>query len=172
MKIFELPSQEHLRSALDYDPLTGVLRWRYRVDKHSRWNGACAGKVAGSVLPGGYVQISIDGQKLLAHRIIFKWMTGRDPGALVDHKNNNPSDNRWCNLREANVAKNSQNKRMNRIGLKGTRFRKGAWEAQIEAHGKGYYLGRFSTEEAAHAAYCAAAHKYHGEFTNTGGCAP
>ena len=38
------------------------------------------------------------------------------------------------------------------------------WQARITVNKKQVYLGLFNTQEAAHAAYVAAAQKYFGEF--------
>lgn len=44
---------------------------------------------------------------------------------------------------------------------------RGYWRARIAKDGRSHILGYFDTPEAAHAAYVAAAHKYHGEFART-----
>jgi hypothetical protein len=41
------------------------------------------------------------------------------------------------------------------------------WRAQIGYQGKVTNLGSFDTPEEAHAAYCEAAHRLHGEFART-----
>lgn len=90
-----------------------------------------------------------------------------------DHiRSGNTLDNRRSNLRIANQLENSRNSRINRnnkTGFKGVSlFRPGQWRADIRAGGKTIFLGLHSTPESAHAAYCSAAERYHGEFACTG----
>lgn len=90
----------------------------------------------------------------------------------ADHVNLNPLDNRRCNLRIATRFENNQNRRMrsdNTSGYKGVSFLKSCrdgrpWLSQIQANGTIFNLGRFSTAQEGHAAYCEAAERLHGEF--------
>jgi hypothetical protein len=87
------------------------------------------------------------------------------PAQDIDHANNNPLDNRMCNLRPATRVQNRRNSRAV-SPLKGTSFvaRKGKYRGHITVEGKTIHLGYFSTREGAHAAYCSAAIQYFGEF--------
>lgn len=170
-----------VRRLLDYDPLTGLLRWRARTldmftdGAHSaerncaKWNNHYAGAVAGSPSGNGYLTIVIFGRRHQAHRLAWLIMTGKWPVADIDHENLDRADNRWSNLRHASHSQNMANTRMystNTSGLKGVSWHKQnrKWVAQIGIGGKSRYLGSFETLEAAHAAYCAAAAKHFGEF--------
>lgn len=66
------------------------------------------------------------------------------------------------------LAADSQNKAnvppRGKSGIKGVRFYKGAWEANICKGRKHQYLGRFSSAKAAADAYDQAATRTHGEF--------
>jgi hypothetical protein len=92
----------------------------------------------------------------------------------VDHCNGLKTDNRRSNLRKCSHTENSRNKpmRANKVGLKGVRAyksRRGVtqkFQAQICVDKKTIHLGYFLTPEQAHAAYCEAARKYHGDFAN------
>lgn len=90
----------------------------------------------------------------------------------VDHKNGNPLDNRWENLRLATAAQNRANCKMKAnkpIPLKGVTFHKGRYMAQLRVQGKkSPFLGYFDTAEEAHKAYVEAARIAHGEFHNAG----
>lgn len=91
-------------------------------------------------------------------------------GVQVDHRNKNSLDNRRCNLRFATVPQNCQNRkcRVNSLsGLKGVLTRRYGFGAEIQAFGVRIPLGTFKTAELAHAAYCKAAAKYHGQFAQT-----
>lgn len=161
---------EQLRTVLDYDPDTGIFRWRYRSDRAQNWNSRRAGKPAGG-LDGqfGYITIRIDYQLFQAHRLAWLYMTGEWPSHMVDHRDANPGNNAWENLRAADRSRNMMNQRKppkNTSGFKGVSRVRGTnkWCAQIGANGKNHYLGIFTTPEAAHIAYCEAAKRLHGEF--------
>jgi hypothetical protein len=54
-----------------------------------------------------------------AHRIIWLWMTGSWPDPEVDHNNQNPKDNRWDNLYEADKKYQAHNRPMQRNNTSG-----------------------------------------------------
>lgn len=159
-----LLTADRVRELLSYDPSTGIFRWRL-----SRRPGVVdPGDVAGYVGRYGYRAIGIDGWPYQAHRVAHLHMTGRWPSDQIDHRNGQRDDNRWSNLREANASQNQMNRGpSNSIGLKGVCERRGRFQAQIRRDGKSIFLGLFTTAEAAHAAYCAAAARWHGEFART-----
>ena len=149
---------------LDYDPLTGVFRWK--VDRPGR-GAKKAGDVAGTRREDGYLTVMIDGKRYLLHRIAWLLMTGTWPTFTVDHEDVNPSNNRWKNLREATGAQNSANRKVqtnNRLGLKGVRERNGRYLASISIKGKARHLGCFDTPQEASDAYAAAARKEFGDY--------
>lgn len=89
-------------------------------------------------------------------------------GKVTDHINRNVLDNRRSNLRWATVAENNRNRAM-RPGFSGRRGvqvgrKLGTWEAFIVVHGRRTYLGRFTSEDDAAAAYRDAASRLHGNF--------
>jgi hypothetical protein len=90
------------------------------------------------------------------------------PRLDVDHSNGDTLDNRRHNLRLATRAQNSRNgkRRVNNTsGFKGVSLhRDNVWLAKITVAKKQIYLGTFTSPEEAHAAYCRAADRYHGEF--------
>jgi len=154
-------THERLKSLLSYDPNTGHFVWRVAH------RGIFAGTLAGSQ-DQGRVRIRIDYKEYKAARLAVFYMTGCWPINEVDHINQIAGDDRYSNLREATHAQNCRNiTRVNtKPGLKGTSLHKrtGRYTAQVGFNNKKVHLGYFSTPEAAHAAYCEAAAKLHGEF--------
>ena len=153
--------QDRLQKLLDYDPDTGLFTWLVRTNKRIK-----IGAAAGSPHNEGYRQIKIDGEKHLAHRLAWLWMTGDWPAHQLDHINGIRDDNRWDNLREATQAENNQNMAMHRdntSGFMGVCWHRlaGKWMAQIRVAGRSRYLGLFTTPEAAHEAYVAAKSELH-----------
>ena len=123
------------------------------------------GRALGSLRNDGYWRIRIKGREYQAAPLAFFWMTGR--WVLVDHRDSNPLNNRWSNLREATPRQNMANRRVrcdSRAGVKGVRFKRGRWEARIRIGGERRHLGSFDSCEAAAAAYAYAAADAYGEF--------
>ena len=153
---------ERLREVLRYDPDTGVFTWRATAGRKNL--------VAGTIRKqDGHRKIGLLRGQYLAHRLAWLYMTGEWPAGEVDHRDCNPDNNAWINLRLADKHQNGCNrgpKRNNSTGLKGVVFHKkiGRYAGRIQVKGKQYHLGCFATAEEAHAAYCDAAVKYHGEF--------
>lgn len=161
-------TQAELKELMYYDPETGVFVWRVSKSKRVK-----VGSVAGTLQNKGYIHIKINGRKYLAHRLAFLYMTGTFPEHQIDHQNGIRADNRWNNLREATNSDNQRNsgkQANNTSGYKGVAWNKqaGKWYAQCGVNGKDYHIGSFTTANEAHAAYCAFAAKYHGEFFNAG----
>lgn len=167
-----LPSIEVMRDILDYDPATGEFRHKARpltTRNASQWNSRWAGKVAGSVMNGGYWFLCIKGQYQLGHRVAWAMYHGSWPGEL-DHKDNNKLNNAIDNLRPATHGQNSQNRAGWSIsGFKGV-YRSGGcanrWYARIMIDYRAHYLGSFGSREEAHEAYKKAALDKHKGFAN------
>lgn len=173
---------EFFRQILDYDPETGIFKWRQRSSEMfkdhgrgkssgncARWNGRFAGQVIRKKNADGYIQICIMGKFYMASRIAWLIMTGKWPSHEIDHVNCDPSDNRFCNLREATRSLNCANRRAWRNNVsrrKGVSWHKvtGKWAARICVNGKQRHIGLFETAEAAAAAYSKAAKASFGEF--------
>jgi hypothetical protein len=154
-----------LRKSLKYIPETGELIWLYSeqrpdvIGKRAGWFDAST----------GYWKISIDGVNYIAARIIWFLAYGVLPERTPDHRDNDKSNDRLCNLRLATKSENGANAKLNirnTCGLKGVSFCRstGRYRASIQVRGKSVNLGRFNSKEEAHSAYLTAAIKEFGEF--------
>jgi hypothetical protein len=190
MAIRQLPDAELLRKLLRYEPETGEFYWRQRpiemFSDHATvpwrtallecnwWNSRFAGKRAlNDSTRKGYLQGRIRDGFYAAHRIAWAITYGEDPIIQIDHINGDKADNRISNLRLATPCENAQNRPRNvtnRSGYKGVHWSSlhGMWRARIRANGTMTCLGFFDDPESAHAAYCEAAQKYHGQFWSAG----
>lgn len=171
-----LPSQEVLRQLLDYDPETGALTWRERSEEHytakcrskrraaaRRFNAQKAGLPALSTPNGnGYLRGRLAGSNQYAHRVAWKWMTGREP-LVIDHIDNNPKNNSWVNLRAVTQKENMRNCRVgrnNRSGATGVFQTDAGWRAGIGVSYRNIHLGTFATRDDAIAARKSAEKRY------------
>jgi len=148
----KLPSQDHLCQLLDYDPASGILTWRGRplsmfsaVNGRSAqncqkvWNAKYAGTQAGAKRT--YIVLKIEGESYLAHRLIWKMVTGNDPDE-IDHRDRNKHNNRWGNLRDTSHAVNMRNKPINRLNASGYKHihwsaKTDRWVVQLSIPGRG-----------------------------------
>lgn len=151
-----------LRKLLEYNPETGVFRWKINMPPRGR-----AGAVAGTIAVSGHQFIGINGGRYLAHRLAWFYVHGKWPRCGIDHKDGQPDHNWIDNLREATQAQNCANTAPHcdsATGLKGVSQKRKKWEARIMVRGTVHRLGVFDTPQAAHAAYAVAAVSFHGEF--------
>jgi hypothetical protein len=118
--------------------------------------------------------------------LIWKMMTGEDPPQQIDHRDCDPSNNRWLNLRKATFGQNAANRpalRRSISGIKGVspryrgRGKKGAvgrtircWRAQIKHKGRVIFIGEYKKPEVARRAYDIAAFLFQGRFARLNGC--
>jgi hypothetical protein len=157
-------TRERLAELLHYDLETGIFTWRVR-----RTNKARPGSRAGYMNRLGYYSIDVDKVGYLAHRLAWLYVNKEWPEADIDHINCIRSDNRIINLRKASRSQNRCNTKFRRSkNMKGAyRCENGKWRSHIVKNGTRIYLGVFISELEAHAAYCAAADRLHGEFART-----
>lgn len=155
-----LPDQSVLIEIFEYCPERGWLIWKARplemfkngarsaAHNQSAWNAKMAGNIALRQVRHGYFGGTLFGEKVLAHRVIWKWMTGDDP-AYIDHINGERQDNRWANLRSVDAFGNAQNQKKrsdNTSGVVGVTWNKKAekWVAQIVADGQAKFIGQYT----------------------------
>jgi hypothetical protein len=157
------PSIDRIRELFTYDENSGLFFW------HINKGEMRIGDIAGSDNGRGYIRLTIDGDRRLAHLVVWFLKMGVWPTHKIDHEDGDGFNNRWSNLRRATQAENLANKRIssrNKSGFKGVIFDEDRqlFRAEITKGSYREFLGRFRTAVEAHAAYAAAAHRIHGEF--------
>lgn len=169
-----LHSQQELQRILDYDPITGMWRFKYRPDRSFRWNARYAGKIAGTVgLKSLYRTIDIDGKHYRSARLAWMYHYGIDPGELeVDHIDWVHDNDAIANLRLATPSQ--QISHFPRTVYAGAPVKRpyrgvvitpaGRWAARMILNKKTIYLGTFDTPELARDCYNRAASEHFGEF--------
>ena len=141
-KIRPLPSQERLREMFTYCPETGAL---------------CRPKKKPVTLASnGYARVCVGDEIFLAHRVVWKWVTGLDPLSYsVDHINGDKTDNRMSNLRlvvgHLDNNRNRPRNGNNKSGVTGVSWMKSKqkWRATITVNYKSKHLGLFGSKDEA-----------------------
>jgi hypothetical protein len=145
-----------LREILAYDPASGLLKWRVKMNR-----SIVVGRVAGSVSrKSGYRTVRLGRRGYSACRLAWLYVYGVWPTNVIDHKNGKRDDNRLSNLREVTHGENCFNRcrsKNNSSGFKGVSPARRRWRADISCNGVVHYLGRFNTPQSASDAYEAAA---------------
>jgi hypothetical protein len=169
-----LPAADVLRAYLRYDRRAGKLLWKTRPLSDFKlaawgkyWNRRFAGKEAGSITDSRHFTVGLFGDTYKAHRIIFKMMTGKEPPQNLDHRDKNPSNNKWRNIRPATFAQNFVNRSVVwcKSGHSGIRESKcGHWEVRIHKDRKCIHLGTYKSKAKALAVRRKAEVELYGEF--------
>ena len=153
-------TQSELKSKLHYNSKTGIFTWINCKSPRVK-----TGDKVGYLTPQGYISILIFGKKYQAHRLAWLYMYGRFPKDGIDHKDQNPSNNRILNLRSADQLTNGKNCKLgksNTSGIIGVCWDKARekWVARIKVEHKSIHLGRFLNKKDAREARKEADIKY------------
>jgi len=116
----------------------------------------------------GYRSFGFFGSSTLLHRAIFLYYKGFLP-KIVDHIDQDKTNNRIENLRESTRSGNGANrKKYSRTReYKGVERRGGSYRSRIRKDGKEYHIGSFKTAKEAAIAYDIKAIELHGDFSYT-----
>jgi hypothetical protein len=149
-----VPLTQGYEAVIDADDVALVEGWN--------WCACVVGRMVYAVRTN-----NSDPRRRLIH--LHRAVMGNPEGLVVDHIDCDGLNNRRGNLRLATTAQNQHNSRAhkdNSSGFKGVYWCNSnqKWGASIQVNRKRRYLGSFVTPEEAHAAYCAASSKMHGEF--------
>lgn len=101
-----LPSSEVLNECFEYDKKSGIVKWKERPSHHFTSNRTMKAtntrfkdKQVNKVCNVGYIRVGVYDQRYYLHRIIWKMVTGEDPGDLqINHKDGDKLNNAWDNL--------------------------------------------------------------------------
>lgn len=129
-------------------------------------------KGKGYISRTGYWITDLGGKHNKTHRLIWIYMTGKEPEGYIDHINHIKTDNRWCNLRDVTKQDNEKNlgkSPKNTSGITGVYWHKQCqkWRACIQVDGKQVALGLYASKEEA-AQVRKAAEKLQGYHENHG----
>ena len=118
-----------------------------------------------------YIRMRVAGKVYPLHRLIFLYHHGHFP-KIIDHANNDRSDNRIENLREVTQSQNCLNRRVhinNKSGMKNVYFERACkkWTVQITIGKKRKVIGYFEDIELAELVAIEARNKFHGTFARS-----
>ena len=117
-----LPSQAEIQASFSYDLINGGLRWKVNRRRD------LIGTVAGTPGPYGHMSIKYKQVSYRAHRLVWMYVYGEDPGEYeLDHINHDPTDNRIENLRMVTHKENHQNRKVKHDKRKYHREWKARW---------------------------------------------
>lgn len=154
-------TERELKKIIHYDEITGMFEWiGYR-------QGTKKGKKLGQITQYGYLLVEINGRNYRLHRLAWFYIYGYWPKVYIDHINGIKTDNRICNLREADRSQNMQNQKkaqsINKTGLLGVypSTKSKTFRSIITINNRRIELGSFKTKEEAHEAYIKAKREIH-----------
>ena len=148
-----LPSQKELQEYFDYKPESGDVYWKISPSRTVK-----AGSLVGHKSTVGYIVVGLNNKSYLLHRLIWVLHYGQDPGQyVIDHIDNDPTNNKISNLSVVTDKGNARNRRIskaNTSGVQGVSYHKGRnkWHASITKQGQHLHLGSFDNLKEAAAA--------------------
>ena len=119
------PTKEKLRELFNY--IDGNLHHKKRRPSVK------VGTRAGTFDKDGYIVIHLNKKKYRAHHLVWVYHYDVFP-KMIDHIDNDRANNNIHNLRIATISQNQMNRKLNKnnkSGIKGLRFSKNRWLAQI-----------------------------------------
>lgn len=155
----ETLTQKVLKELVDYDCITGTMKWKWRSSKwftpseHKTsehicaiWNSKYAGTTVGSLNKSTQTyRAKVLGKGYELSRLAYLYETGLSP-TEVGHRNGNGLDNSFANLCEQTVIDNRRSRRphkRNKTLIAGVCFHKRdqLWRAKIRHNGSEIGLG-------------------------------
>jgi len=124
-------------------PSVETILHYYTLEEDGVFVSNKTGKRLTALSSNGYVNIIIEKSNYLAHRLVWKVMTGADPVSTLDHIDGDKTNNMIENLREATHSQNLRNtsaRTNNVLGVKNVHL------AEVFQNNKTYryYTGQIS----------------------------
>lgn len=118
-----------------------------------------------------YARLVVDGKVYALHRLIFLYCNGYLP-KIIDHIDNDRSNNKVENLREVTQQQNCLNRvthKNNKSGTKNVRFEKSTnkWVVEMSVNRKRTRFGCYEDLELAELVALEARNKFHGSFARS-----
>lgn len=158
-----LPCLNYLKECFEWD-IEGVLIWKERPISHFKskqghtyFNNHYAGKRAGSLSSCGYIKVNLNKTNFLIHRILWKLYHKKEPPFIIDHVNEDKTDNSIYNLcssdRRSNKVKST--KVFNSSGYRGVFKRKDreSFEVRVVIDSTDVHVGYYRNIKEAAQAY-------------------
>ena len=136
------PTKEQLQKLFNY--IDGNLHHK------NKRRGVQVGTRAGTIDKDGYIIINLNKKKYKAHHLVWIYHYDVFPN-MIDHIDNDKKNNNIHNLRIATASQNQMNRKLNKnnkSGIKGLRFRKNRWLAQIRFNNVNIHKSFMSKEDA------------------------
>lgn len=118
-----------------------------------------------------YLRFRVNGHVFKLHQLIYLYFYGYIPN-VIDHRDNDRTNNKIENLREVTQAQNCLNRKVSKssvTGIKNLYFSKkcGRWFVQMMVGNARKIIGRFEDFELAEFVALEARNKYHGTFARS-----
>lgn len=166
--ITQKAKEDFVRDNFIYDPATGEVWW-----SKPRGVNRDLSKPCGGVSARGYLHVgtTIEGKhiNLRLHQVAWFLFYCVWPERMIDHKDNDKTNNALDNLRLASDRQNSHNSKGHKdsmSGYKGVSWDKriNRWVARLHTNGKSKHIGSFIDALDAAEAYNKVAKEVFGEF--------
>jgi HNH endonuclease len=159
-------SHDDLLALVRYDPDTGEFTFIKAPGNRTDMVGRRAGRTSIRDDGSKVRTIKLQQRDYIESRVAWFYMTGSWPTVEIDHKDTDPLNNKWSNLREATSSQNKWNQK-SKGGIspyKGVIRLGKRWKAHIRVDYKRKSIGVFDSEIEAAAAYDREARVLHGEY--------
>lgn len=102
-------TQAYLKERLEYNPETGLWKWRLGYTGNGKKQEWFLGAVSSR---SRYASIKVSYIQYQAHRLAWLYIYGKWPDGEIDHINGDRKDNRIANLRDVDHPTNMRARRL------------------------------------------------------------